>query len=202
MEFPFKVVMPWMCLEPGRCAGAEWDHAAGHSPAAAPATAHQGAGCGSSANLGELPLCKLQSCDETQSNLILVCILMKMCIPVMGFLLPNYRMNSVALHLNLAPVCDVLAVCKTLGTCGYDISAIHKPLIILSKCKRCFSLSSNPFQGHLGEDRLRAKTVGMLGGGERVTSTMGPIAGARPLPDLWADMLCPLLPSINGFLLD
>lgn len=47
----------------------------------------------------------------------------------------------------------------------------------------------------LGEGRLWAKAVGMLGGGERVTFVMGPVAGTWPLLDLWADVPCPLLPS-------
>lgn len=67
-------------------------------------------------------------------------------------------------------------------------------MIIPSNCKTCFSLSSVPCQGHLGEGRLWAKTMGILGGGEHVTSAMGLIAGVRTLLDLWADMLCSFLP--------
>lgn len=35
----------------------------------------------------------------------------------------------------------------------------------------------------------------MLGGGEHVTFVMGPVVGAWPLLDLWADVPSPLLPS-------
>lgn len=78
-----------MHLEPGRCVGAEWDHAAGHSLTAAPTTARRRAGYCSSANLGEQPLCKLLSCNETRSNLIVVCIAVKMYMPVIPFYPPK-----------------------------------------------------------------------------------------------------------------
>lgn len=76
MEFHLKVVMHWRPLEPGRRAGAEWDRAAGHCPAAA----HPAAAYGPSANPGELLLCKRLSCKEMQFKL--VCIAVKMYMPV------------------------------------------------------------------------------------------------------------------------
>lgn len=124
-------------------------------------------------NPGGTVTLQIAVCHEIPGNLIVTCAAVKVFRRVTPFSTSNSGMNS-GEPCTLKPRAHLgCPHSKLLGSCEYDISAIQKLLITLSKFRRCFFLSPNPCQGHLGEDMLQAKNVVMLRGSECVTCVMG-----------------------------
>lgn len=115
-------------------------------------------------NPGGTATLQIAVCREIPGNLIVTWVAVKVFRTVTHFSPSNSRMNS-GKPCTLKPRAHLgCPHSKPLGSCEYDISAIQKFLITLSKFRRCFFLSPNPCQGHLGEDMLQAKNMVMLRG--------------------------------------
>lgn len=142
-------------------------------------------------NPGGTVTLQIAVCHEIPGNLIVTCAAVKVFRRVTPFSTSNSGMNS-GEPCTLKPRAHLgCPHSKLLGSCEYDISAIQKLLITLSKFRRCFFLSPQPLPRAFGWRHAPGKKCGDAQRERMCHLCNGGIAGARLLHDLGADMFPP-----------